>query len=108
MATNMSTYALQTLDFPAVAEGNVIRLERGELGVVEACSGLSMLFTFFAMTTGLAMVIRRPWLDKVAIVTKRHSDRLLVNTIRITTTESAMSWGAAGWPIRSSTTWRAG
>lgn len=98
MATNMSTYALQTLDFPAAAEGNVIRLEHGELGVVEACSGLSMLFTFFAMTFGLAMVIRRPWLDKVAIITSAIPIALLVNSIRITTTGVCHELGS-GWMV---------
>ncbi|AGA26798.1 eight transmembrane protein EpsH, putative exosortase [Singulisphaera acidiphila DSM 18658] len=86
VATNVSTYALQTLDFPALAEGNVIYLERGELGVVEACSGLSMLFTFFAMAFGMVLVIRRPWLDKVAIVASAIPIALIVNTIRITVT----------------------
>lgn len=86
VATNVSTYALQTLDFPALAEGNVIYLEKGELGVVEACSGLSMLFTFFAMAFGMVLVIRRPLLDKVAIVASAIPIALIVNTIRITVT----------------------
>ena len=46
-ATIASTYALQTLGVPAVAEGNVILLTNTRLGVVEACNGLSMLITFF-------------------------------------------------------------
>ncbi|WP_406695892.1 exosortase/archaeosortase family protein [Singulisphaera sp. Ch08] len=86
VATKASTYALQTLGFPALAEGNVIHLEEVELGVVEACSGLSMLFTFFAMASGMVMVIRRPWIDKVVIVASAVPIALIVNTVRITVT----------------------
>lgn len=86
VATEVSTYALQTMGFPALAEGNVIHLNDVELGVVEACSGLSMLFTFFAMASGVVMVIRRPWLDKVLIVASAVPIALLVNMIRITVT----------------------
>jgi len=86
VATKVSTYALQTLGFPALAEGNVIHLEDHEIGVVEACSGLSMLFTFIAMATGVVLVIRRPWLDKLLIVASAIPISLLVNMIRITVT----------------------
>jgi exosortase len=86
VATKASTYALQTLGFPALAEGNVILLEDVEIGVVEACSGLSMLFTFFAMATGVVLVIRTPWLDKILIVASAIPIALLMNVIRITAT----------------------
>ena len=86
VATKASTYALQTLGFPALAEGNVIHLNEVEIGVVEACSGLSMLFTFFAMATGVVLVIRRPWLDKVLIVASAIPIALIVNVVRITVT----------------------
>src|SRR5262245_50683632 len=46
-ATQTSTFALQTLGFPALAEGNVILLNDVEIGIVEACSGLRMLVIFF-------------------------------------------------------------
>jgi exosortase len=86
VATKASTYALQTLGFPALAEGNVILLDDVEIGVVEACSGLSMLFTFFAMAIGVVLVIRTPWLDKILIVASAIPIALLMNVIRITVT----------------------
>ena len=58
IATRASTYLLQTVGVPATAEGNVIILNTTRLGVVEACSGLSMLVTFFALATAVAL--RRP------------------------------------------------
>jgi exosortase len=86
IATKASTYGLQTLGFPALAEGNVIHLDDVAIGVVEACSGLSMLFTFFAMATGVVLVIRRPWLDKLLIVASAIPIALIVNVMRITVT----------------------
>src|SRR5262245_57026888 len=42
IATRISTYTLQTLGLPAIAEGNTILIEEARIGVVEACSGLRM------------------------------------------------------------------
>jgi exosortase len=60
VATLASNYSLQTLGLPAVAEGNVIFMNETQIGVVEACSGLSMLMIFFALSTALALVIDQP------------------------------------------------
>src|SRR5580700_10300774 len=46
IATLASTYALQTIGFVAIAEGNTIRMGTVRLGVVEASSGLSMMLIF--------------------------------------------------------------
>ncbi|WP_165250215.1 exosortase/archaeosortase family protein [Paludisphaera soli] len=86
VATRSSTFALQTLGFPAFAEGNVIQLERGRIGVVEACSGLSMLITFVALSTAAAMVVRRPMLDRVILVASSIPVALAANIARITLT----------------------
>src|SRR5262249_8175924 len=53
VATLASNYALQTLGFISFSEGNVIRLGEVRIGVVEACSGLSMLVIFFALSTAV-------------------------------------------------------
>jgi exosortase len=60
VATAMSTYLLQTFGYPAIAEGNVILIDQVRLGVVEACSGLKMLTTFFALSTALALISTAP------------------------------------------------
>lgn len=83
VATRGSTWVLQTLGLPAVSEGNTILLEHGRIAVVEACSGLSMLLTFAAMTTGLAMVITRPLLDRAVIVLSTIPLAVAVNIARI-------------------------
>jgi exosortase len=85
-ATVSSTFCLQTLGLPALAEGNVILLNEIEIGIVEACSGLRMLVIFFALSTGFALVVRRPLWEKVLIVASAVPIALVVNVIRITAT----------------------
>ena len=86
IATTASTYALQTLGFAAFAEGNVIRMGEVRIGVVEACSGLSMLIIFFALATAVILVVRRPPLDKALIFASALPIAVAANLIRITVT----------------------
>jgi len=85
-ATSVSTYLLQTLGFMAFAEGNVIHLNEARIGVVEACSGLSMLITFVALSTAAALVVKRPLLDRIVLVASSIPVALLANIARITLT----------------------
>jgi exosortase len=86
VATGASAYALQTFGIAAVTEGNVILLSDTKLGVVEACSGLSMLFTFFALATAVAIVAERSWVEKVVIFLSAIPIAILANVARITVT----------------------
>jgi exosortase len=86
IATEMSTYALQTLGCPANAEGNIIYIDDIRLGVEEACSGLGMLMTFFALATALAMIVRAPLWDRLILVASAIPIAILANVIRITAT----------------------
>jgi exosortase len=86
LATQASTYALQTLGLPAVAQGNVIVIDDLKLGVLEACSGLSMLFTFFALSTAVAFVIKRPLWQKAVVFLSAIPIGVLMNLLRITVT----------------------
>ena len=86
LATLASTYLLQTLGFPAIAEGNVIIMEEARLGVIEACNGLGMLVTFFALTSAVALLLKRGLLGKGIIVLSAIPIALLANVVRITVT----------------------
>ena len=86
LATLVSTFTLQTLGFMAFAEGNVIQLTDGNIGVVEACSGLSMVITFIALSVGMALVVERPLLDKIVLVLSAIPVALVANIARITLT----------------------
>ena len=82
----VSTFTLQTLGFMAFSEGNVIQLNEASIGVVEACSGLSMLITFIALSTGMAIVVRRPLIDKFVLILSAIPVALVANIARITLT----------------------
>ncbi len=86
VATACSTYLLQTLGLPAVAEGNVIWIDDVRLGVVEACSGLGMLITFFALSTAFALVLARNGTDRVVLFLSAIPIAVLTNVARITMT----------------------
>jgi exosortase len=108
LATRGSVYALQTLGYCAVQDGNDIIMPDVRLSVVQACSGLSMVLSFFAVSTALALIINRPLRDKVIIVLSAMPIALLVNVGRITLTgisykafgpkvADAIFHGLAGW-----------
>ncbi len=86
IATGASTYALQTLGLPAFAEGNIILVDDLTIGVSEACNGLSMLVVFFALSTAVALVIRRPPWQKGVIVVSAIPVAVVSNVARITVT----------------------
>jgi exosortase len=90
LATLAGTYALQTLGYPAVDEGNIILIDDLRIGVLEACNGLGMLFAFFALSTAIALVIDRRLTDRVVIFLSAIPVGVLVNLIRITATAVAV------------------
>jgi exosortase len=86
LATLASTYVLQTFGQPALAEGNTILIRDFRLGIVEACSGLRMLVTFFTFSTAVCLVVRKPFTDKLCILLSAIPIALLVNVTRIVVT----------------------
>jgi exosortase len=86
IATHVSTYILQTLGMPAVAQGHTIILGDVRLGVAEACSGLSMLVIFIALSTAVAVLVKRPFLDQLVIAASAIPVALVANIARITVT----------------------
>jgi exosortase len=107
LATDSCTYLLQTLGYPALAEGNVILIDDVKLGIVGACSGLGMLMTFFALSTAVAIVVDRRTIDKVIIALSAVPIAIVANVVRITATGVVhYEWGTeagnllhngAGW-----------
>jgi exosortase len=92
IATLVSTFTLQLLGFTAFAEGNVISLSQGKIGVAEACSGLRMLFSFFALTAGACLMIDRTWIEKVVIAMSAIPIAIIANCIRIIATGIAFEY----------------
>jgi exosortase len=92
VATHASNYVLQTIGLPALAEGHVIVLNDVRLGVAEACSGLSMLVIFLALATAVAIVVRRPLLERLVIVASAVPIAVIANVARITVTALMHEW----------------
>jgi exosortase len=86
LATELSALTMQTVGLPAIVEGNTILLGDSRIAVVEACSGLSMLLVFAALTTAAAIVVRRPLLDRLALVLSAIPVAVVANVLRITAT----------------------
>lgn len=86
LATKASTYLLQTFGVPAVAEGNVILLSQTRIGIVEACNGLSMLLTFFALAAGFVLLLERKWWYGAILIASAAPIAVAANVIRITAT----------------------
>jgi exosortase len=108
LATTVSTYALQTLGQPAIAEGNTILIRDFQLSIVKACSGLSMMVTFITFAVAVCLVVKKPFPDKLLILLSAIPIALAANVIRIVITglmflhvsdhaAAAVFHDAAGW-----------
>ena len=86
VATVMSTFVLQSFGCPALAQGNIIYIGSNPLFVEEACSGLGMLMTFFALSTALAMIVQAPLWDRLTLVASAVPIAIIANIIRISAT----------------------
>jgi exosortase len=96
VGTLATTYLLQCLGQPALAEGNRILIGNVTLNVVEACSGLRMLMTFFAFSTAAVFLMDRHWLVKSLVLASAVPIALVTNILRITATGLAHVWLADG------------
>ncbi len=86
IGTIASTYVIETLGIPVMSRGNVILLPHGEVGVVEACSGLRMMMLFFAVCVGAAFVMKSSLAEKILIVLTAIPIAVVANVARITVT----------------------
>lgn len=89
LAAQGSTFVLQTIGYPALAEGNIIVIEQVRLGVVDACNGLGMMVTFFALATAMALVIQAPIMNRLLLVASAIPIALAANIARIAATAVA-------------------
>ncbi len=85
VATEASTFMLQTLGVPAAAYGNVIVMTDGQLKIAQACAGLSSTMLFFAVAVGAAFIVEGlP--EKVIVVLSAIPATIIANVFRITAT----------------------
>jgi exosortase len=94
IGTTASTFLMQTLGLPALAEGHVIIVNADKIGVEEACSGLSMLMVFFALSTAVAIASQRVLWERAVILVSAVPIAIIANVGRITLTGL---FYVAGW-----------
>jgi exosortase len=89
VATITTNYTLQMLGYLSFAEGNNIRMgptANDSLDIADACSGLSMLLLFFALSTAIIMLVNPPWYEKLLIFFSAVPIAVLANVVRLTAT----------------------
>lgn len=86
IAAMASEFVLQTIGYPTYREGVILYVKDHVLEVEKACSGLSMLLTFAALSTGMALLVKRPWFDRALILVSAVPVAILSNVIRISLT----------------------
>jgi len=86
IAAAASEFCLQLIGYPTYREGVILFVKDHALEVEKACSGLSMLLTFAAISTGMALVVERQWADRALILVSAVPVAVLSNVIRITLT----------------------
>ncbi|HEX6963816.1 MAG TPA: exosortase/archaeosortase family protein [Lacipirellula sp.] len=108
IATIASTYVIQLLGIPALAEGNVIVLTHAKIGVIEACNGLRMLILFFAVAAGAAMILRGPAWLRWTLFASAVPIALAANILRIAATALAHEYAStttADWLFHDVAAW---
>jgi exosortase len=86
LATSLSTWTLQSLGQPAIAEGTTILLGDNVLEVERACSGLRMFYGILALAVATIIVTRARWSMALCLLAAVAPVAILANMIRITTT----------------------
>lgn len=93
----LSTWMLQSLGQPALAEGNTITLGEHHLEVDQACSGLRMFMSFIALGVAYAMIVRRPLWQKLTVFAAVLPIALISNALRITATGLLYQYASSEW-----------
>lgn len=96
-ATVTAAFLAQLLGWQAVAVGNVIHIQQQQVGVAEACSGIRILLTLFAITTAGLLMTRRSTSRIVFILLLVVPVALLTNTLRILVVTLAV--GSSAVPV---------
>jgi exosortase len=91
LATSSAVYCLQTLGYTVIREGNVINLNGTSIAVAEACNGLRMVTAFLVIIGLIALLVKRPWWEKLILLFSTLPIAMLCNTIRLTFTAIAFT-----------------
>jgi exosortase len=110
ISTEVSCWVLQSLGYPALAEGNVIQLDQLELEVARACSGLRIFVSIVALAYAYAILVKRPWWMKALLFACVPLVAITANSARVIaialivphlSTSAGRAWlhDVAGWLV---------
>lgn len=85
-AAEFGVFLLQAFGQSAINIKTTIHLGVHEIGVEGACSGIRFLISFFAISIGTMLFLRRPWWQNLCIFLGTIPIALFVNAMRITMT----------------------
>ncbi|MCA9233216.1 MAG: exosortase/archaeosortase family protein [Planctomycetales bacterium] len=92
-ATKASTWSLQLLGQPALANGNEIHVGKQILDVERACSGLRIFMSMVAMGIGFLLFNpNRPWWVQATVLAATVPIALISNVTRIVATGLLHTW----------------
>lgn len=96
LAAFASEVVLTILNQPVVREGNKIFVDGFPLEVAEACSGLRMVTIFGGFAVACALLMNRPWWDKLIVLLSAIPIALVVNVTRIVVTALLFRYFSGG------------
>lgn len=86
LAAIASEMVLTIMGMPVIRQGNMIQVDGVPLEVAAACSGLRMVTIFGGFAVACAILIKRPWWDRLVILLSAIPIALIVNITRIVIT----------------------
>lgn len=86
IATQISSWMLQVVGQPAIAEANIVYLGDQVLEVEQACSGLRMFMGIAAVAYMFVVLTRRTWWERLAVVLAVAPIAIIANSIRVAVT----------------------
>lgn len=98
IGTKAATFFMQLTGLPAINEpGNVILIGDEAIHVANACSGLRMTVTFFAIAAAIAIISDRPPWQRAAVMLAALPIALTSNIVRISVTGYLYGIGRGDW-----------
>lgn len=94
ISTRLSTWVLQLLGQPVIAEGNVILLNESSFEVAQACSGLRILVAISALAFAYLVLVPRPWWQRLILVLSIVPIALVANSTRVVMTVLLHQYGS--------------
>jgi exosortase len=85
-STTSAVFCLELVGYEVRQDGNVIHIGDASVAVAEACNGLRMIMAFFVISGLVALLVKRTWWEKLAILASSLPIAFLCNTLRLATT----------------------